>query len=105
MCYIGIFIRLLPIYMYLLGATSFSFLIYIFSFLFLKKHHFTLEKYAQSDVNVAGAKALIKQIKLLFESEAPYLDPDTSLQVIAKKLDTKPRSLSQAVNEIEQMNF
>ena len=101
--YIGIFVRLVPLY--LLGATAFSFLIYLFSFIFLKKHHLALDKYAHSTVDVAASKNLVARLKTLFDTEAPYLDPDTSLQRIAEKLGTQPRFLSQAINEIEQVNF
>ena len=101
--YLGIFIRVVPLY--LLGATAFSFLIYLFSFIFLKKHHLALEKYGQSTVDLATSKALVARIKTLFEEEAPYLNAETSLQGIALKLDTQPRFLSQAINEIEQVNF
>ena len=101
--YVGIFVRLVPLY--LLGATAFSFLIYIFSFLFLKKHHFALEKYAQSNVNVEASRAIIKRVKTLFETESPYLETETSLKSIAQKLNTQPRYLSQAINEIEGANF
>jgi len=101
--YAGIFIRIVPFY--LLGATAFSFLIYLFSFVFLKKHHLALEKYAQSTVDVATSKALITRVKTLFNTDAPYLDTDTSLHSIAQMLETQPRFLSQAINEVEQVNF
>ena len=101
--YAGIFVRIVPFY--LLGATAFSFLIYLFSFVFLKKHHLALEKYAQSTVDIAASKTLITRVKALFTSDAPYLDADTTLQSIAQKLETQPRFLSQAINEIEHVNF
>ncbi|MFK7847066.1 MAG: helix-turn-helix domain-containing protein [Rhodothermales bacterium] len=103
MLYAGIFIGIIPFY--LLGATSFSFLIYIFSFLFLKKHHFVLEKYAKSSVGTAESKQLVQKVRDLFEKEETYLSSEASLQVIAAELDVKPRILSQAINENEQMNF
>ena len=101
--YVGIFVRLVPFY--LLGATAFSFMIYIFSFLFLKKHHFTLEKYVQSGINLEESRRLVQQVNRLFETETPYLDPDTSLDTVAKMLAVRPRALSQAINEVEQKNF
>ena len=101
--YTGFFIRVLPLY--LLGPTAFSFLIYMFSFIFLKKHHLSLEKYAQSTVDITASRALVARVKEMFEIDAPYLDTDTSLNSIAKKLETQPRFLSQAINEVEQVNF
>ena len=100
--YLGIFVRLVPLY--LLGATAFSFLIYVFSFLFLKKHHFALDKYAHSTVDISASRLLVTRAKTLFEEEKPYLDADTSLQRIAEALETQPRFLSQAINEVEHMN-
>ena len=101
--YMGIFVGIIPLY--LLGATSFSFLIYIFSFLLLKRHHFVLEKYAASEVDAQTSKQLVAQVRSLFENEAPFLDPETSLKSIAELLEIKPRLLSQAMNENEHMNF
>ena len=101
--YVGIFIGLVPFY--LLGATAFSFLIYLFSFLFLKKHHFVLEKYAHSSVDLAESKRVVQQVRALFEAEETYLNSDASLRVIAEKLSVTPRLLSQAINENEKMNF
>lgn len=101
--YTGIFIGLVPFY--LLGATSFSFLIYLFSFLFLKKHHFVLEKYATSSVGLAESKKLVQQVRTLFDVEETYLNHRTSLHLIAEKLAVTPRLLSQAINESEQVNF
>lgn len=101
--YAGIFVGLVPFY--LLGATSFSFLIYLFSFLFLKKHHFVLEKYATSSVGLAESKKLVQQVRHLFDTEETYLNHRTSLNLIAEKLAVKPRLLSQAINESEQVNF
>lgn len=101
--YAGIFTGLVPLY--LMGATAFTFLIYLFSYLFLKKHHFALEKYARSDVRLDEAKALVQQVNALFKAELPYLNPDTSLDAVAAMLEVKPRMLSQAINEIEQKNF
>ncbi|MEM8486168.1 MAG: helix-turn-helix domain-containing protein [Bacteroidota bacterium] len=103
MLYAGIFIGLVPLY--LVGATAFSLLIYLFSFLFLKKHHFALEKYAQSEVDIGASKKLVARVQALFKEEMPYLNPATSLDTVAAMLDVKPRSLSQAINEVEQKNF
>lgn len=101
--YVGIFIGLVPFY--LLGATAFSFLIYLYSFLFLKKHHFVLEKYAKSSVDISESKQLVKQVKDLFEVEETYLNNNATLHVIANQLGIQPRILSQAINENEQMNY
>lgn len=101
--YAAIFVGVLPFYV--LGATAFSFLIYVFAFVFLKKHHFVLEKYAKSSVDPGESKKLMEQVKRLFKDEEVYLSEDASLTVVAEKLTVRPRVLSQAINENEGMNF
>ncbi len=101
--YAGIFFRLIPFYV--LGATAFSLLIYVFAFLFLQKHQFALEKYVNSSVDVGTSKKLVQRARTLFETEHPYLDPKTSLAAVAHRIGVAPRVLSQAINESEQVNF
>lgn len=101
--YVGIFIGLIPLY--ILGAIVFSFLIYIFSYLLLKRHVFTLEKYSSSTVNKVTSERLLKQVKELFETKEIYLDSTISLKSVAENLSTSPREVSQVINENAQMNF
>ncbi|MEW7289362.1 helix-turn-helix domain-containing protein [Aquimarina sp. 2304DJ70-9] len=101
--YVAIFMKLIPFY--ILGAISFSFLIYIFSFLLLKRHVFSLEKYSNSSINRKVSKKLIEELKSLFEAEAMYLENSISLNSVAERLSVKPRELSQVINENEQKNF
>ena len=101
--YVGIFIGFIPLY--ILGAVIFSFLIYIFSYLLLKRHVFALEKYSSSTINHVTSKRLLQQVKELFETKELYLDSTISLKVVAENLSTSPRELSQVINENAQMNF
>src|SRR3989337_2565647 len=101
--YVGIFIGFIPLY--ILGAVIFSFLIYIFSYLLLKRHVFALEKYSSSTINHVSSKRLLQQVKELFETKELYLDSTISLKVVAENLSTSPRELSQVINENAQMNF
>ncbi len=101
--YVGIFMRWIPFY--ILGAISFSFLIYIFSFLLLKRHVFALEKYGNSNMNRAAAKKVLQEIRSLFEKEETYLENNVSLHMIAERLSITSRELSQAINEHEHKNF
>ena len=101
--YVGIFIGLIPLY--ILGAIIFSFLIYIFSYLLLKRHVFALEKYSNSTVDRVTSKRLLQQIKELFETKEIYLDSTISLKVVAENLSTSAREVSQVINENGQMNF
>ncbi|HKZ37355.1 MAG TPA: AraC family transcriptional regulator [Chryseolinea sp.] len=101
--YVGIFIGFIPLY--ILGAVIFSFLIYIFSYLLLKRHVFALEKYSNSTISQDTSKRLLQQVKELFETKELYLDSTISLKVVAENLSTSPRELSQVINENAQMNF
>ncbi len=101
--YVGIFIGFIPLY--ILGAIIFSFLIYIFSYLLLKRHVFALEKYSNSTISQITSKRLLQQVKELFETREIYLDSTISLKVVAKNLSTSPREISQVINENAQMNF
>ncbi len=90
---------------YIGGALSFSFLIYIFSFLFLKKHAFQLNKYTLSTLDKSTSESLIASLKKLFREEELYLDSTLTLENLASRLNVPPRKLSQAINENEQKNF
>ncbi len=101
--YVGIVMGIIPFY--ILGAISFSFLIYVFSYLLLKRHVFALEKYSSSTIDRGTSKKIHQKIKALLEDNQLYLDNDISLTSLAKQVTVTPRELSQVINENEQKNF
>jgi AraC-like DNA-binding protein len=101
--YVGIFARIIPFY--IIGAVFFSFLMYIFSYLLLKRHVFTLEKYASSGLDTVASRRLLEQIKALVDAKEMYLDSEMSLKMIAERLSVAARDVSQVINEFEQENF
>ncbi|GAA4279370.1 helix-turn-helix domain-containing protein [Aquimarina mytili] len=101
--YVGILLRWIPFY--ILGAISFSFLMYLFSYLLLKRHVFALEKYSNSTIDRLTSKKVLQQVKNLLEENEVYLENDISLHSIASQLSISPRELSQVINENEQKNF
>ncbi|NDV14470.1 helix-turn-helix domain-containing protein [Muricauda sp. TY007] len=101
--YIGNIAGLIPFYIG--GALFFTLLVYMFSFLLLRNHTFSLEKYTGSVVDTTLSKGLMKSIVALFETEEVYLNPKLSLSEVAQSLQTSPRILSQVVNENKRMNF
>jgi AraC-like DNA-binding protein len=101
--YGGVYLGWIPLY--ILGALFFSLLIYIFSYMLLKRHVFTLEKYSSSAVDSATARRLVGQVKTLFEQHAAYLDSELTLKGVAARLSANARDLSQAINEQEGKNF
>ncbi|MEM8847056.1 MAG: helix-turn-helix domain-containing protein [Bacteroidota bacterium] len=90
---------------YIGGALFFSLLIYVFSFLFLQKHAFQLEKYNASTLDKSSSKQLMLSLRNLFADEEVYLDNSLSLESVSERLNVSPRKLSQAINENEQKNF
>ncbi|MBT1687166.1 helix-turn-helix domain-containing protein [Dawidia soli] len=101
--YGGVYLGWIPFY--ILGAVFFSLLVYIFSYMLLKRHVFALEKYTSSAIDSASARRLVGQVKDLFEQQAAYLDRELTLKRAAAQLSVNARDLSQAINEQEGKNF
>jgi AraC-like DNA-binding protein len=90
---------------YISGPIFYTFLIYAFSYLFLNRHNFSLEKYGSSSLDRNMSRDVFQRIKMLFNDEHVFLDSDISLNAVAEKLTISPRLVSQAINENEQQNF
>ncbi len=103
MLYVGILLGWIPFY--ILGAISFSFLMYLFTYFLLKKHVFALEKYGSSNIDRGTSKKILIEAKRLLEEDEIFLESDISLQNVAKLLGVTARELSQTVNENEHKNF
>jgi AraC-like DNA-binding protein len=101
--YGGVYLGWIPFY--ILGAVFFSLLVYIFSYMLLKRHVFALEKYSSSAIGRTTARQLVGQVKDLFEQQAAYLDRALTLKRAAEQLSVNARDLSQAINEQEGKNF
>jgi AraC-like DNA-binding protein len=101
--YVGIFVGFFALY--ILGAIVFSFLIYVFSYLLMKRHVFSLEKYSGSAVSPVASRELLKKIIDLLETQEIYLDNKLSVKIVAEKLSANPREISQVINENAKMNF
>ena len=90
---------------YIAGAVCYTFLIYVFSFLLLKKHSFQLEKYKGHSIDSATTSQLILTLESLFEKDAIYLNPKISLIDVATATETTPKMLSRVINESTGKNF
>lgn len=101
--YMGNVLRLIPFYIG--GAICYTFLVYIFSFLFLKKHTFHLEKYKGQQIDNSVSNELMQNISSLFKEEAIYLNPKITLTEVAKKLEVNSKTLSRVINEQTGKNF
>ncbi|WP_106794979.1 AraC family transcriptional regulator [Aquimarina sp. Aq78] len=90
---------------YIRGPIFYSFLIYAFSYIFLNRHKFNLQKYSNSNLDKNNSRDLFLEIKKLFETEQLFLDDQLTLLVVSKKLNRRTREISQAINENTQQNF
>jgi len=101
--YIGNVSGLIPFYIG--GAICYTFLIYMFSFLLLKKHSFQLEKYKGQSLDANTTSKLMQSVSELFEKESVYLNPKISLAEVAKSVGTTTKVLSRIINESTGKNF
>ncbi|SNY99440.1 helix-turn-helix domain-containing protein [Flagellimonas pacifica] len=90
---------------YIRGPIFYSLLIYAFSYLFLNRHKFNLQKYSSSNLDKESSAKLFQRVKELFNSEEIYLDDNLTLNTVSEKLNVKSREISQAINENVQQNF
>ncbi|MEM1258367.1 MAG: helix-turn-helix domain-containing protein [Bacteroidota bacterium] len=101
--YMGNVSGLVPFYIG--GAISYTFLVYVFSFLLLRKHTFQLEKYQGQRLEKSISKNVLHSLNQLFRDEKTYLNHQINLAEIAKRLKTTPRVLSRVINESTGKNF
>lgn len=101
--YLGNLVDLTP--HYISGPIFYSFLIYAFTYLFLNRHKFNLEKYSHSKLDKGSSRDLFQKIQALFEVEEIFLQDNITLKTISERLNTKARDISQAINENKQQNF
>ncbi|WP_158657047.1 helix-turn-helix domain-containing protein [Maribacter cobaltidurans] len=101
--YLGNFLNLKSHYIW--GPIFYSFLIYAFTYLFLNRENFDLEKYENSSLDKDGSMALFKSIQKLFEKENLFLEPTISLSTLSDRLSKSSKEVSQSINENAQQNF
>ncbi len=90
---------------YISGPIFYSFLIYAFSYIFLNRHNFVLEKYGSSKLDKSNSRALFRKINKVFVDKQIYLDAGISLNSAAEELAINSRELSQVINEVGKQNF
>ncbi|NAY91523.1 helix-turn-helix domain-containing protein [Muricauda sp. JGD-17] len=101
--YIGNITGMIPFYIG--GALFFTFLVYMFSFLLLRNHTFSLEKYQGSKIDADSAKSVMESINRLLEQNEVFLNPKLTMADVAETLKISPRILSQVINGQRGMNF
>ncbi len=90
---------------YTWGPLFYVFLIYTFTYLFLNRNHFNLNKYDHSKLNLDESKILFKKIKDFIENEKAFLDHNFSIKKLSEILTTSSREISQAINENSNYTF
>ncbi|SFS54115.1 Helix-turn-helix domain-containing protein [Zhouia amylolytica] len=96
---------------YIIGAISFSFVLYLSILLIYnkRKKSFKLEekkeKYANQKIDEETANKLINEIDAVLRTEALYRNPNLTLVQLAKKLHMRPHIISQVVNDHLKTNF
>ena len=64
-----------------------------------------VDKYKYSTLNSNEAERLMKKLKFFMAKEKPYLNPSLTLLELSKKMNTSTKELSQAINQIEALNY
>lgn len=62
-------------------------------------------KYEKSSLSVSAAGSVLESIRNYFENEKPYRDCDLKLNLVAGRLALSSHHISQAINELEHVNF
>ncbi len=86
----------------------FSTMVLFLSFWALKNpfmFQISLEKYKYSTISSNDAIQLMEQLKAFMDEEKPYLDPSLTLVKLSAKISASTKELSQAINQIETLNY
>lgn len=104
--YFLISIPLIPFYLGI--AFSYSIIIVIFGAWALKiptLFELPLKKYLSSNFDEEQAVQLFQRLKTWLEAEKSFLDPDLTLAKLSQQIDATPKAVSQAINQVEQLNY
>jgi len=96
---------------YIIGALSFSFVLYLSILLifYKRKTSFTItekkEKYASKKINEEEAQLLLDKIETVLKEEQLYKDPNLTLTQLSKKINIRSHIISQLLNDNLDKNF
>ncbi len=63
------------------------------------------EKYKDSNFSIEAGENLLNQVHELLKTEKLYLDPSLTLVKLSKRVNASPKEVSQAINQVEQINY
>ncbi len=94
---------------YYLGLSlSFSIAIVIFGLWSLKFRQLvtpSLKKYQSSHFSLKQSEELYQKLKIIMEKEKLFLNPSLKLADLSKQLGASSKELSQAINQISELNY
>jgi len=96
---------------YIIGALSFSFVLYLTILLifYKRKTGFTItekkEKYASKKINEEEEEELLSKIETVLKEEQLYKDPNLTLTQLSKKIHVRSHLISQLLNDNLHKNF
>jgi len=67
--------------------------------------YYVVEKYKNVKISEREKLEFLKRLKEYMETGKAYINPEITLELVAKEISVKPRELSQLINETYQMNF
>ena len=101
--YVAVFFGLANIYIG--GAITYTALIYVMSYLILNKQDMFAKRYANSAMDRSASQILMDKIDDLFSEQQVYLDKTLNLEKVSTLLNQSSRDVSQAINEVQNLNF
>ena len=96
---------------YIIGALSFSFVLYLSILLIFYKRKTSFisiekkEKYANKKISTEEAQHLLRKIEVVLENELLYKDPNLTLSQLSKKIHVRSHLVSQLLNDNLHKNF
>ena len=91
---------------YIVGALSFSFILYLSLLLFIRhRGRVTGQKYLDKKIDASTASEVFGNLQAVMVKENLYCDPNLSLSTLAKRLSISATQLSQLLNDNWQTSF
>ncbi|MTI32770.1 helix-turn-helix domain-containing protein [Xanthovirga aplysinae] len=96
---------------YIVGALSFSLIVYISILLWVykrSKKNIVIEspiKYANSSLSISEAEGYMEKLTKLMEEEKLFLNPSLTLTKLSKQLGINSKELSQVINQTTNFNY
>lgn len=88
------------------ALTAFLFINTVMFFLLLKPDvYYVIAKYKNNKLRADDKSEYLRKLSSYMETEKPFLNPDITLEILAKDISVNPRILSQIINETYKKNF